>query len=155
MFNLIPFNKFIYNRRVGVAYRFHPIIEAEYYEESPAVNRSFVVGVDSAGGIVTGIAVTSAEANLVGERLYVCHDPAITSATAAGYAAASVLAKARFDGRLAKITIPPHCGLELWDVVSIADIPGDISADYRVASYILKYSPAESHFYHEIGLCAP
>ncbi len=132
MFNASPFNRFLYNRRAGIAYRFHPILEAEYFEESPKVNRSFVVGSDLDGSTVSGNAATSSEVALVGERLDVRHDPAVTTAVAAAYAASSVLAKALLDGRRAKITIPPHCGLELWDVVSIVDIPVNQATSYRV-----------------------
>jgi len=140
-FNSHAFNRFVYNLGVGVAYRFHPILEAEYYQDSPLVNRSFVVGVDPAGGNVTGNAIMSDEAALVGERLDVRHDTAVTTSTAAGYAAAAVIARYRLDARRARITVPPHCGLELWDVVSIVDSPGNQATSYRVSGYKFEYDP--------------
>jgi hypothetical protein len=154
MFNSSPFNRIIYNRRAGTSYRFHPILEAEYFEESPQVNRSFVAGVDLSGSTVTGNASTSAESALVGERLDVRHDTAVTSAAAAGYAASAVLAKARLDGRRAKVTIPPHCGLELWDVVSIVDIPANQATAYRVNGYTLDIDFKQAKYQHQCELCA-
>ena len=153
MFNSHVFNRFVYNRQAGVAYRFHPILEAEYYQDTPQVNRSFVVGVDPAGGNVTANALTSDEAALVGERLDVRHDTAVTTATAAGYAAAAVLARYRLDARRARITVPPHCGLELWDVVSIVDIPANQATSYRVTGYSLEIDIKAGHYTQVVHIC--
>lgn len=152
MFNRYPFNRFVYNQRARTVYGIHPILEAEYFQDSPQVNRSFVVGVDPAGGNVTGNAITSAEAALVGERLDVRHDIAVTTATAAGYAAAAVLARYRLDARRARITVPPHCGLELWDVVSIVDSPGSQATSYRVAGYTLEIDFKRGQYLHSLIL---
>jgi hypothetical protein len=154
MFNLFLFNKHIYNRSSGVAYRFHSILEAEYFEESPQVNRAFIVGVDLTGGNVTGNAITSAEASLVGERLDVRHDTNVTSAAAAAYAASAVLDKARLDGRKAKITVPLHCGLELWDVVSIVDVPANQATFYRVSGYTLEIDTRQNRYAQYLELAA-
>ena len=154
MFNLKPLNAYIYNHAAG-RYVLHPVLSGEYYLMAPDVNRVFIAGSDKTGNFLSGSVISSDDAALVGERLEAMHDGSVVSSPMASSVASAYLAKARFTGKKARITVPPHCGLELWDVVSIVDMNGDISADYRVASYILKYSPAESHFYHEIGLCAP
>lgn len=153
MFNAFLFNRSIYNRKAGVSYRFHPILEAEYYDSSPQVNRAFVAGEAPAGGTVTGSDITSDEAALIGERLDIHHDALVTSATVAGYAAAAVLAKARLDGRRAKVTIPPHCGLELWDVVSIVDIFANQSTIYRVIAYTLEIDTSAGSYIQTVLLC--
>jgi len=145
MFNSFLFNRILYNPGGGKSYRFHPILEAEYFEDSQEVNRSFVVGADLSGSTVSGNAATSSESALVGERLDVRHDTAVTSAAAAGYAASAILSKSRLDGRRAKITIPPHCGLELWDVVSIVDIPANQATSYRVNGYTLDIDFKQGH----------
>ena len=152
MFNYQPFNKFVYNRRAGIAYRFHPILEASYQVESPEVNRAFIVGQDAAGSLVSGNAVTQMDVDLVGERLDVKHDSAVVTATVAGYVAAAFLAKARLDGKRGSITIPPHCGIELWDVISIVDIPANQSVSYRVTGYKLEYDTREGRYLHCIAL---
>lgn len=152
MLNYQPFNNILYNCQGGKSYRFHPILEAEYFEESPEVNLAFVVGADLGGGQVSGSAATSAESALVGERLDVRHDIAVTSSTDAGYAASAVLAKARLESRHAKITIPPHCGLELWDVVSIVDIPANQALSYRVIAYELDIDYKKSIYTQNITI---
>ena len=153
MFNRYLFNRPIYNRSAGKAYSFHPILEAEYYQDSPQVNRSFIIGVALAGGNVTGTAITASEAALVGERLEVRHDSTLTTATAAGYAAAAALSKARLDGRSARITVPPHCGLELWDVVSITDPPANQATSYRVVAYSLTLDFKQGKYIQTMILC--
>lgn len=155
MFNSALFNTILYNQQGRLPYRVHIIIEAEYSNVSPQVNRSFIIGQDLSGAAVTGEAVTSGEAALVGERLDVQHVPEAVTAAVAGYVAASVLAKARLGTKKAKITITPHCGLELWDVVNIFDEYGNQAANYRVASYSFEYSVLDSKWYHVIELCAP
>lgn len=155
MFNTNPFNRIIYNLKAGIKYHRHLILEGSYEIGSPEVNRSYVIGRDLSGSAVTGEAVTSGEAALVGERLDVQHTPEATSAAVAGYVAAAVLAKARLWTKKAKISITPHCGMELWDVVNIYDDYGNQAANYRVASYLFEYSVLDSKWYHEIELCAP
>jgi hypothetical protein len=152
MFNFHPFNRSLYNLKGGQAYRFHPILEAEYFEDSPQVNRAFVVGIDLDGATVIGNSAASSETALVGERLDVRHAAAVATVAAAGYAATAVLAKARLDGRSAKITIHPHCGLELWDVVSIIDIPANQSMPYRVNGYVLELDFKQAVYRHQCKL---
>jgi TusA-related sulfurtransferase len=95
-----------------------------------------------------------AEATLVGERLEVIHDPAVTSATIAGYVAIAVLAKARLDGKKGQITVPPHCGLELWDVVSVFDNAANQNINYRVCGYTFEYDTGKAQYVHRLDLCA-
>jgi hypothetical protein len=93
-----------------------------------------------------------AEVDLVGERLEVQHDPAIPSAAVAGYVAAAVLAKARLDSAKGSIIIPPHCGLELWDVLNIVDYGCNQSANYRVCGYTFEYDAKQPLCQHHIAL---
>jgi hypothetical protein len=133
----------------------HVILEAAYFTETPAVNRAFVVGVDAAGAQVSGSAITQADVDLVGERLAAHHDPAIPSATFAAAVAAAELAKARLDGMSAQITIAPHCGVELWDVVNVTDTVANQAANYRVSGYVLDYDIRQGAYFHTFALCAP
>jgi hypothetical protein len=97
----------------------------------------------------------TSEVTLVGERLAVVHDPAITSSTIAGYVAIAILVKARLDGKKAQVTIPPLCGLELWDVLSAFD---DITAhdgNLRVSGYTFEMDTRQGFYRHIIDLCAP
>jgi len=95
------------------------------------------------------------EVSLVGERLEVFHDPAITTTTVAGYVAIAVLVKARLDGKKATITIPPICNLELWDVLSAYDDPAAQDSNYRVCGYTFEYDTRRAAYRHTLDLCAP
>ena len=152
MFNLHLFNRIVYNRSAGRHYRFHPILEAEYFTGSPEVNRAFVAGQDAAGALVSGSAITQADVDLVGERLEVQHDSAVPSAAVAAAVAQAVLDKARLDGSKGRITIPPHCGMELWDVVSITDTAANQSTSYRVTGYTLEYGTIAGNYRHTMML---
>jgi len=155
MLNFLRFNSAVFNLKEGIKYHIHLILEGAYEIDSQEINRSYVVGQDLSGATVTASAITSTEAALVGERLQVQHTPEATTAVIAGYVAANVLAKARLGSKKAGITIPPHCGVELWDVVNIYDEYGNQAVNYRVAGYTFEYSILDSHWYHEIELCAP
>ena len=155
MFNYHPLNEFVYNLKEGIKYHIHLILEGAYEIDSQEINRSYVVGQDLSGAAVTASAITSAEASLVGERLQAQHTPEATTATMAAAVAANVLAKARLGSKKAGITIPPHCGMELWDVINIYDDLANQSANYRVALYVFEYSVLQSRWHHQIELCAP
>ena len=134
---------------------FHPILAADYAVEAPDVNRTYVVGSDATGAQVSGSAVTSADVDLVGERMDAHHNPAIPTGTVAAAVATAQLAKARLDGAHAQVTIPPHCGLELWDVLAVTDTPGNqAEALFRVTGYIMDFDARMASFQHQIYLCA-
>jgi len=134
---------------------FHPILAAIYAVEAPDVNRTFVVGSDPTGAQVSGSAITQADVDLVGERMDAHHDPAIPTAAIAAAVATAQLARARLDGARAQVTIPPHCGLELWDVLAVTDTPGNQSeALYRVTGYQFDYDTRKAIYRHTLDLCA-
>ena len=131
----------------------HVILEAAYFTEAPDVNHAYVVGADAAGAEVSGSAITQADVDLVGERLEAHHDPAVYTAAIAAAVAAAVLAKARLDGKRAQTTLPPHCGVELWDVVNVTDTVANQAANYRVSGYVMEYRAGV--YRHTLDLCAP
>ena len=133
----------------------HVIFEAHYSAEAPAVNRAFVIGADSSGVEVSGNASASADIALVGERLEVKHDSAIPSAAVAAAVAAAILSAARLDGKHGRIVIPPHCGLELWDVLTIVDTVANQNTTYRVSGYIFDYDTRQGIYLHTLALCSP
>ncbi len=115
----------------------------------------FIAGSDRAGNFVSGSGISSEDVALVGERLESFHDSSVITSSMASSVASAYLAKARLAGKKVSITISPHCGLELWDVVSVVDMAINESNNYRIAAYIFEYSVLESRFYHEIVLGAP
>ena len=133
---------------------FHVILEGSYEVESPEVNHAFVIGVDSVGNDILSSDIVQADVDLVGERLEVQHTPAATTTNAAIAAVAAILSKARLDGRKGKVTIPPHCGVELWDVINIFDDIANQSASYRVCGYTFEFDAKEGVYLHSLVLCA-
>ena len=132
----------------------HVILEAHYSAGAPDINRAYVVGATATGAEVSGNASAAADLALVGERLEVKHDTAIPSATVAAAVAAALLSAARLDGKRAQVTIAPHCGLELWDVLSIVDAVANQNTTYRVSGYTLDYDTRQGIYLHTIDLCA-
>lgn len=133
----------------------HVILEAHYSAAAPDINRAYVVGAASTGDEVSGNASTSADIALVGERLEVKHDSAIPSVTVAAAVAAAILAASRLDSKHGRIVIPPHCGLELWDVLTIVDTVANQNTTYRVSGYTFEYDTRQGIYLHTLDLCAP
>jgi hypothetical protein len=75
-----------------------------------------------------------------------------TAAIAAAVAAAQ-LAKARLDAGRAQVTIAPHCGVALWDVLTVSDDIANQAATYRVNGYTLEFRAGV--YRHTLDLCAP
>jgi len=138
-----------------IRFVFHVIITAVYSIDAPDINRIFIIGQDATGADVSGNAITQADVDLVGERLDVRHDPAIPSAAVASAVAAALLAAARLEGKHGTMTIPPHCGLELWDVLSVYDEVANQDTSYRVNGYIFEYDTRQGIYRHTLDLCAP
>lgn len=133
----------------------HVILEAHYSAAAPDVNRAYVVGAASTGAEVSGNASASADIALVGERLEVKHESAISTATVASAVAAAILSAARLDSKHARIVIPPHCGLELWDMITIVDTVANQNTSYRVSGYTFDYDTRQGIYLHTLDLCAP
>jgi hypothetical protein len=117
----------------------HAILEAAYFVEAPDVNRSYVVGSTAAGVEVSGSAITPADVDLVGERLSAHHNPAVPTAIVAAAVAIAPLSMSRLDSPRARVAIAPHCGVVLWDVVSVTDDIANQAAYYRVTGYTLEF----------------
>jgi len=75
-----------------------------------------------------------------------------TAAVAAAVTAAQ-FAKARLDAARAQVTIAPHCGIELWDVLNVTDDIANQGATYRVNGYTLEFRAGV--YRHTLDLCAP
>jgi hypothetical protein len=59
------------------------------------------------------------------------------------------------NSKRAHAVIPPHCGLELWDVLTIIDDGANQSTTYRASGYILDYDTRQAIYRHTLTLCAP
>jgi len=132
----------------------HLILEASYFASSQEVNRVFIAGEDRSGNPVTGTVKLDVEISLVGERLEMRHNPAAYTAAVSGAVAAAILSRNRLDQRRAELFIPPHCGLELWDVLAVYDPVANQETFYRVNGYQLEYDTFKGAYFHRLHLCA-
>ena len=133
----------------------HLILDGNYTTEAPDVNYAYVVGQDANGASVSGNAIVAADVTLNGPRLDVRHDTAIPTATVAGAVAAAMLVKARLSSLQATVIIPPHCGVELWDVITVVDDGGNQNANFRVSGYTFEMDKRRAIYQHTLDLCAP
>ena len=134
----------------------HIILDGQYTQGSPGVNRIYVIGKDAEGNPVYGTSLNQAEIDLVGERLDFTQDLSIPTDAKAADVAAAAVAKARLTGSRGFIVIPPNCGQELWDVVQVTDKPTAQSQQkYRVIAVSFDYEPRRARYQHKLILGAP
>jgi hypothetical protein len=70
--------------------------------------------------------------------------------------AGALLAAGRMDAKRGSITIPPHCGVELFDVVSVWDGAANQAAvSFRVSGYSFVFDTKQGIFQHQLTLSAP
>lgn len=155
MLNLYLFNEALFNQPAAVpsAGVIHAVLEGRYQPTSPGVNRAYVIGKDDEGYPVFGAAEDTADIGLVGERLDFKLLPSLTSADQAAAAASAVLASARRGNYHGFILVPPHCGVELWDVISITDpLCAQDTQKYRVIGIMLIYDPQRQRYQQRLTL---
>ena len=135
---------------------YHAIIDGSYITETPEVNRAYVIGRDEEGNPVYGTSLTQSEIDLVGERLDFNMELSIPTTSKADEVADSMLSKARLTRSRGFILIPPNCGQELWDVISITDsLCAQDENKYRVVGSRFDYEPRKSRYHHRLILGAP
>ena len=153
MYNASLYNAIPYNLLVQVSLYFHYLYDGSYREQPYPSNRVLVIGRDSDGNPVTGADEDTAELALVGERLALRYQPDITTAALAAQAADAALERARLQARAGFVTLPPNCGAELWDVISIQDsLCSQNPRSYRVCGIRLSYHPQHQLYIQQLLL---
>ena len=131
----------------------HYIHRSKYPSLPRLINRVYVIGIDSNGNNVYGEAKDSTDIAEYGEVLYPYLDSMITSTANATSVAANILAKARLTVPRGTILVNPHCGMEIWDAIQLADtIANQTAANYRVAGWAFTYDTQQGQYQHEIQL---
>jgi hypothetical protein len=60
------------------------------------------------------------------------------------------------EARSDEVTVPVHCGLELWDVISVTDAgAGLVAAKRRVARIEMRYSAERGDYEQRLTLQEP
>lgn len=154
MYNAYLYNQPLYNL-VAQSSPFHFLLDASYQAQPYPINRVLVIGRDGDGNQVSGADEDAAEIALVGERLDLQYHPTITTAALAAQAADAALAKARLQAKDGFITLPPNCGVELFDVITVYDeLCCQEGISFRVVGIRLVYNPTDQQYYQQLSLGA-
>lgn len=115
----------------------HEIVEGQYHDLGPAINRARTVGSG-----VYGEAFDFEDIEAFGEAIGTAVDDNIADAEDAQYRAGALLREAAIASRGDVITVfGVHCGLELWDVVDVTEPAAELdSVPRRVRGYTWRYS---------------
>lgn len=131
----------------------HAILKARYFDDSRKVNHVYVIGKDRDDNFVYGESSNATDIAEWGSVLKILPDSAITTEDDIEDVADNILAKTRFQISRGQILIPPNCGIELYDVISLTDsVCNQSDSNYRVSSYILEYYPRQRQFAHTVNL---
>ena len=80
-------------------------------------------------------------------------DRNLNTAAAAAQRGDALLRQAEIDTENSSITVPVNCGHQLFDVVTVTDIPSGLdSAARRITGITLVYNPARGEYYQRLGL---
>lgn len=152
MYNAYLFNQPLYNL-VAQSSPFHFLLDGSYQAQPYPINRVLVIGRDGDGNAVTGADEDTAEIALVGERLDLQYHPSITTAALAAQAADASLEKARLQAKDGFITLPPNCGVELFDVITIYDeLCCQEGISFRVVAISLLFNAQDGTYQQQLAL---
>lgn len=152
MFNTYLYNEILYNVALQSA-PIHYLIDGSYTTQPTPTNRVLVIGKDTSDNPVTGADEDTAQIALVGERLDMKFLPSIHTATLAAQVADAALERARLSGKEGFITLPPNCGVELWDVITIYDsMAAQEGISFRVLGVRLVYDSTDKGFIQQLQL---
>ena len=152
MYNAYKYNQPLYNITSQLSL-YHLLLDGSYRTRSLPFNRVMVIGKDTSSNQVSGADEEAAELALVGERLDFRLCPSISTASLAAQVADAALQKARLDTVDGFIALPPNCGAELWDVITIIDpVCAQDPQHYRVTGIMLIYDPQHNRYLQRLTL---
>ena len=135
----------------AVAYSYgtdHDLLAGRYRDVAPPSNRAQVFG--------EGVFAEAFDWPRIEEsydRTTQVIDANLTTAGEAADRADAVLREAALDALNGRITVPPNCGQELYDVIEVTDaVAGLVAAKRRVLGLRLRYSARKGEYTHELDL---
>ena len=133
----------------------HVALDGRYITETPPINTAYVIGKDSEGNPVYGTSKDQTEIDLVGQRLDFDQELSIPTEDEAEDVAEAMLEKARLSKCRGFILATPHCGVELWDVISVNDsLCAQTKTKYRITAISLDYEPRKNKYQHKLFIGA-
>jgi hypothetical protein len=131
----------------------HVIAKALYTDAPQQLNRVYVIGIDDMGNPIYGESKDNTAIALYGERLRVYPEPFASTKATTESVAENILDSMRLLDKRGMILIPPNCGMEVWDVISIDDVHcNQAGTTYRVSGYKLDYEAKTGTYTHQILL---
>jgi hypothetical protein len=148
------FNNPLYNLTAQASLLFHYILDGTYKIQAYDKNRVLVFG-DNASDARTGEDEETVELQQSGERLAMKSQPLATSQAIAARMATAELARARMASKDGFITLPPHCGVKLFDIITIDDeLCSQKAAQFRIMGIKLVYDQPSQLYYQQVLLGA-
>jgi hypothetical protein len=118
----------------------HAVVRPFYNDEAVKPNRCYLVGEDVFENYIYGEHSEDALISEYGEVLIFTFEPAVVTETLTDTVAGYILDKARFSPDMGVLMVPPHCGLEMWDVVGVTDTVCNLTnKKYRVKGWQMVY----------------
>ena len=116
-------------------------------------NRVMVAGRDDDGNDIIAAAEDEADIDMVGERLDIIMQPLLATFEDVQNMACTALEKTRLAYSRSYAVLPPHCGVELWDVIACHDpLNEPQESHWRVNGYSLLYDARDGVFRQRLEL---
>jgi len=133
----------------------HVILQGEYRQAVP-LTRARAIGRDAADARIVEDAIDWTNLQLGIDTFSQDYDPNLQTATRAQERADAILRKGSLPAQGGQITVPPNCGQELYDVITVTDKRcGITSKKYRVMDIDAEYSLREWQYRQTLTLGAP
>lgn len=152
MLNSSLFNEKVFNIVVPPSHC-HYLFDGSYRTAAGIINHVVVVAKNGDGDFIMGEDRESGELAAVGERLDFRLVPQAGTESDAEAIAGAVLDRERLNSLTGFITLPPNCGVQLFDVVSIAeDMSTGDSMDLRVIGIELTFNAVTGQYFQKLVL---
>ncbi len=137
----------------------HPVLSANYAMSAVKANEIRVEGRDTGGAAGSAAAIVISKFDWdglqgLGSRFLAVEDSNLTSVAQVEARGEAVLGRLLRESVDDNITVPVHCGLQVFDVVDVTDRRCGFAAEKRRVSWIeLVYEPAKGLYLQKLGLC--
>jgi len=129
------------------------LLDGRYAAATPPVNAVLVIGRDVQGNPVQGGYIHPAEPGRVGTQYDFIYDSCIPTAAQAGSIAAAQSVRMRLQGKPGWLRVPQHCGIEMYDVIGVADSArSQVSAYYRITAIRYDFNPKKKRYQQRLTL---
>ena len=131
----------------------HYILYGAWGKGGKGENRVTVIGTDEEGNMICGAAADDADIADVGERLDIRIEQGVKGAEDSQSLACAALSRARLEYSSGYLVMPPHCGMELWDVIEVNnELASPATSRFRVTGYSLLYDAIAGIFQQRLNV---